>query len=1220
MYLNVWFDGNRNGRWGERKPCVDQPAPDKPTDHAHEWIVQNFIVVVPNAATVQDIQVPTLKVLNNAPNAPAWVRFTLSEAPIQALAPFQHDGRGPQAPAAWELGETEDYYYEPPTSQGQPGEVVAEKGISPNISPATLGSVFTYTIYVEHVGGTAPINLNVVDTLPAEVIPVAAPSVSVINPTVTTLLLQYNPSSGPSGTVTWQGSLSPGAKLALNIPVKVRKCPPQGGPIVNRAQIFNADTNTLLSTVQHQLPVECQIMPPPVDLEKLVVVNGVVQHGEVEVGIEDEVGYELVLSSQNLSRPLTIVVTDTLPAGLSVERVISQGERRNGNVSIYCCLDIDGDGYGDDFLRTQILTWTVQLEPNHPQERLRFLVKPKPKLQCLDRLINIAYWQVLVNEQIIGDGQSQPAVIVLGCTDLGDAPDSTNHAGIAMSAYPSVTARFPTVFDPATGADQGPKHLINWPLFLGQGVTREREADIGSDADGVNNIRPAFDQPNLDKRDDGLDLTTLRFEDCRAATIPVIVTIQPAALTLLSSPNQKPMAYLNVWLDSNRNGAWVDRYQCAGADGLASTGWEHIVVDHPVDLAALGPGSHTLLVNTNWPVSWPAQLQGRPAWLRVSLSERPSNKVLNCSTPTSCTVGDGRGFAQPFRFGETEDYPYRQLQPGEQPTDGADVAVEKKGQLLQLWQEGGVPGAGWRAVWEITYRNNGSTLASDVWITDTLSGLQSYLFSFSHPPITPAVLGSTLVYTVGPLPPGATGTIVLHTSLPLTFTPGTLIPNEVTITADQDDDPSNNTQVVTLTVPLLSPLITDPIPGTTCTGTFTVTGQAQPGVNVDLSIVDANNSVVAGGVVTPDGSGHWSFSVSGLADGQYTIVAVAQLGSQISPASTVQVIVDSTLFWDPISIRFVDENGYVVRPLDSNGRLDSTGWQLFLRPLTQYTVTIRVCCEDPNAQVTLELGDTTIALTDPDGDHTYSATFTSPDRGEVQGAVRLCVLCDLIRICSDGQILIDPEGTVFDSLTGQPISGAQVACMVQTASSSAANYTLWPAADFDQANPQITGDDGYYSFFTPPGTYRIQVQKAGYQPHLSPDLVVVDTPVHYDVPLTPVIAEDADVQVLITEHGFEPSVLTVTPGTIVEFINATANLRGAMSISFTTSVASAMITGQSLEGFDSGLLAGGERYKHRFTAEGSYVYVDHENPLSSGAIIIQGAAQGYRIYLPTVSR
>lgn len=193
--------------------------------------------------------------------------------------------------------------------------------------------------------------------------------------------------------------------------------------------------------------------------------------------------------------------------------------------------------------------------------------------------------------------------------------------------------------------------------------------------------------------------------------------------------------------------------------------------------------------------------------------------------------------------------------------------------------------------------------------------------------------------------------------------------------------------------------------------------------------------------------------------------------------------------------------------------------------------------------------------------------------------------------------------------------------MVQTQNSSdGPNYNLWPAAAFGQVNPQVTGSDGYYSFFTPPGVYRVQVQKEGYQPHLSPDLMVVDTPVHYDVPLTPAIVEDADVQVLITAQGFEPPVLKVTSGTVVEFINATADLREAVSISSTTSAASAMMTLQSTEVFDSGLLIGGARYKLRFTTEGSHLYVDHGNPFSFGAIIVQQANQEYRIYLPTVSR
>jgi plastocyanin len=338
----------------------------------------------------------------------------------------------------------------------------------------------------------------------------------------------------------------------------------------------------------------------------------------------------------------------------------------------------------------------------------------------------------------------------------------------------------------------------------------------------------------------------------------------------------------------------------------------------------------------------------------------------------------------------------------------------------------------------------------------------------------------------------------------------------------------------------------------------------------------------------------------------------------------VTIIVDPTLFWDPISLRFVDDQGHVIIP---SGRLDESGWSVFLRPGHTYTVSLRVCCADPNAQVTINVGDISLTLSDPDGDRTFSATFTVPVGGRFTGTVRVCVTCDLIRRCSDGQVTIDPEGTVFDVNTGQPIAGATVACMQADSSTTSGQqvFSLWPAADFEQINPQTVLTDGYFSFFTPSGVYRLNVNKAGYQPYESPDLTVVDTPVHFDVPLTPLVAQATGQQISISENGFEPSIVTVAPGTVIEWINAGASVHSSTSITPTVSfdgVAAAGVNAGSA-GWDSGLLTTGESYKRQLTAEGTYTYRDSTNPDATATIIVKQStpvATARMVYLPLVQK
>ncbi|RME51544.1 MAG: hypothetical protein D6790_19825, partial [Caldilineae bacterium] len=449
MFLNVWFDGNRNGQWGERKACSDQPVEDKPEDFAHEWIVQNFVVVVPSTPSVHEYVVPTFKVFNERPNAAAWVRFTLSEEPIKALAPFQHDGRGPQAPAMWQLGETEDYLYVPPFDQGEPGEVHAVKSSSADGHAVALGEVFTYTVEIEHAGGSAPIQLKMSDPLPPEVALVGPPHVQVLTPFVSTAHLTYDPGMGPNGAILWEGVMDPNAKAAISFPVRLQRCPPEeSAEIVNQAVIVARDGRELAKP-EHRLKADCQVQTPPeVILEKHVVRDfqviqpqepGGAQEADTEVVRGQSFGYELVLGAKNLPGPQTFLITDTLPAGL-VAVGVQAGE---------------GEAVIQDEGRA--MRWRVRLNPEHHVARLRIQVRPTDKVLCGDRLINIAHWAAVVGDEVVARGQSNPAIIVLTCADLGDAPDSSNHSGLKMHAYPGVEAQFPTVFDPATGLEQGPK-------------------------------------------------------------------------------------------------------------------------------------------------------------------------------------------------------------------------------------------------------------------------------------------------------------------------------------------------------------------------------------------------------------------------------------------------------------------------------------------------------------------------------------------------------------------------------------------------------------------------------------------------------------------------------------------------------------------------------------------------------------------------------------------
>lgn len=110
LFLNVWFDGNRDGDWADVDACPDAESNRPAETQAAEWLVRNFVVdtaLLPIGSHL-DLSVTTALALNTAPALDHWVRFTLSEQRVQPLAAnTPADGRGPDN--GYQVGETEDY-------------------------------------------------------------------------------------------------------------------------------------------------------------------------------------------------------------------------------------------------------------------------------------------------------------------------------------------------------------------------------------------------------------------------------------------------------------------------------------------------------------------------------------------------------------------------------------------------------------------------------------------------------------------------------------------------------------------------------------------------------------------------------------------------------------------------------------------------------------------------------------------------------------------------------------------------------------------------------------------------------------------------------------------------------------------------------------------------------------------------------------------------------
>ena len=271
MYLNVWFDGNRDGDWADVSPCPMTEG--EPAQAGYEWIVQDYIVDMTAIAGggLLDFFVNTEKVANSTGNQTHWLRFTLSETPAVQPVGSLADGRGPHpgsALGAFNFGETEDIFQRP-APEGENGVLELQKRVITTAEPTEWLDYVTYEIVLRHNGGTQPIQAQLRDELPYPL--VVYPTidangieyVSVDSPTGGAVPLQAalevkppqfpNP---PQQVVRWEGSLAPNAEVRLTFQVRVLTlCEPDqqiqtiintaqarqpGGPVITAADTFTA--------------------------------------------------------------------------------------------------------------------------------------------------------------------------------------------------------------------------------------------------------------------------------------------------------------------------------------------------------------------------------------------------------------------------------------------------------------------------------------------------------------------------------------------------------------------------------------------------------------------------------------------------------------------------------------------------------------------------------------------------------------------------------------------------------------------------------------------------------------------------------------------------------------------------------------------------------------------------------------------------------------------
>jgi hypothetical protein len=239
-----------------------------------------------------------------------------------------------------------------------------------------------------------------------------------------------------------------------------------------------------------------------------------------------------------------------------------------------------------------------------------------------------------------------------------------------------------------------------------------------------------------------------------------------------------------------------------------------------------------------------------------------------------------------------------------------------------------------------------------------------------------------------------------------------------------------------------------------------------------------------------------------LSIGSHTLTAAAENVYGTGPASgPLALTVDPTLPYDPIGVRagqWSKDGWLLAPPRDTQGCANpNSDWQVWPRSNQAFRVEVPVTYAT-SAAVSVTVGMDTIALTEVTTG-TFAGVLAPPITA---GVFRLEVTADGATIVVDGgPVLIDPDGVVYqaDGTLADTIPGVQVTLYYSDTHTGL--WLPWDAWTYDQINPQMTLDDGYYSFYTPPGTYQVVASKTGYATYTSPDLVVIDHPVRHNVPL-----------------------------------------------------------------------------------------------------------------------
>lgn len=511
-------------------------------------------------------------------------------------------------------------------------------------------------------------------------------------------------------------------------------------------------------------------------------------------------------------------------------------------------------------------------------------------------------------------------------------------------------------------------------------------------------------------------------------------------------------------------------------------------------------------------------------------------------------------------------------------------------------------------------------------ITDTLPAQLTFESESHSPAMTFTHTGQSLAWqTLGPVVVNQSAEVMLRTyGYPQ---PGDVLTNQAVVQAGTN---IFNLQAQT-SVPQYPPLITQPGNGEYCYVDGQVSVQGYAWANSVVRLFENDQEVTT---TTTDANGKFSL-VYTTANPGTPLKLTAQVCSdstlaQCSDFSQAVNITPALSFFCPQRSTWSDTlNGKEVKYhfRSSAGQFSTQGWVINgYYGFWDTQLDLYACNCPANSGTILPPSNIWVVadgvLYNPSGSHPWYHFNIS---GGAHNVI-LWAQCGINQISSSGQILIDPDGFVFDSTLGfDPANPTAHALQDVTVTAYAwmpdwGGWVPWPAQLYnEQENPQVTGADGYFAFYTPPGQYYLQVDgKDGFQPWRSPVIEVVNELVHVNVPLTPQAAPST--QVILTAYGAVQPEVTITPGQTVEWVylaDESASPQQMLDEMETPIVRlqSSLDPLADVLGFDSGMLAPNQVYRRTFTTPGTYTYTNGQG--RSATVIVKS---GNSIFMPLIRR